>query len=277
MAGEGIKVYGWQEIAAHHSDEFAKSIAPMLGGVNVWSTLGKDINLCYGLANIGVPVILSNVNTLYLDLQYRPHEYESGLSWGGCVDEIISWETLPCNIYRSARIDYAGNKANLDDADKDKPKLEKPANIVGIQAQLWAETIRNYDMVQSAVFPKVFGLVERGWNSRPDWGEGKLNNDKYLKARAQYNLKIGLKELPYLHSVGTFFHLAQPGAIIEDGKLKVNVPYPGVVARYTLDGSNPTAQSPVWTAPVEVGDAKMVKVKAYYLDKESVATRLEVE
>lgn len=274
---QGIKVEGWQEVSTGHSDAYNNEIAEQLAGVNVWSTLGREDTIAYDLANRGVPVILSNVNNLYLDLTYRPHELENGLTWGGCVDEIRSWETLPYNIYRSAQMEWTGKPKDLVKAADGKPQLLKPENIIGLQAQLWSETIRSYDMVQSYIFPKIFGLVERAWNARPEWGEGSLDRKKYEEARAQYNLKIGLRELPYLQRSGAKFHVAQPGAVIEDGKLVVNTPYPGMIVRYTTDGSTPTEQSALWTASVPVGDAKLIRVRAYYLGAESVATRLEVK
>ena len=274
---QGIKVEGWQEVSAGHSDAYRNDIAEQFAGVNVWSTLGRQDTIAYDLANRGVPVILSNVNNLYLDMTYRPHELENGLTWGGCVDEILSWETLPYNIYRSAQIELNGRRKNLETAADGKPQLLKPENIIGLQAQLWSETIRNYGMVQSYVFPKIFGLVERAWNARPEWGEGSIDRKKYEEARAQYNLKIGIRELPYLQRTGAEFHIAQPGAIVDNGMLVVNTPYPGMTVRYTTDGTTPNAQSPEWTAPVPVGNARLIRVKAFYLGKESVPTRLEVK
>ena len=47
--------------------------------------------------------------------------------------------------------------------------------------------------------------------------------------------------------------------------------------RYTLDGSDPGEYSPVWKGPVSVGDAKLIKARAYYLGHESVATYLFVK
>lgn len=273
---QDIKVEGWQEVSLNHGDTYNKKIEPMLAGVNVWSTVGVKDTIAYSLANRGVPVILSNVNNLYLDMVYRPHENENGLTWGGCVDEILSWETLPFNIYRSAQINYDGSRKDLVKADVGKPALTRKDCIVGLQAQLWAETIRSYQMVQEYVFPKIFGLVERAWNAYPDWGEGSLDMTKYRKARANYNLRIGMLELPRLSTTGASFHIAQPGAVIEDGLLKVNTPYPDMTVRYTIDGSEPNENSSEWTSPVLIPQTvKLIKVKAFYLGKSSVATRLE--
>lgn len=275
---QGIKVAGWQEVSLNHKQEYSKEIQPMLAGVNVWSTIGARDTIAYSFANRGVPVILSNVTNLYLDMVYRPHEYENGLTWGGCVDEIISWETLPYNIYRSAQINYDGVRKDLTNAGAGKPTLQRKDCILGLQAQLWAETIRNYTMVQEYVFPKIFGLVERSWNASPDWGEGIINQDKYRKARANYNLRIGMRELPHLKATGARFHIAQPGAIIENGQLKINTPYPDMTVRYTTDGSEPNEKSTIYTEPINIPNStKLIKVKAFYLGNESVATRLEVE
>lgn len=41
--------------------------------------------------------------------------------------------------------------------------------IKGVQAQLFAETIRGFQWVEYYTFPKVMGLVERGWNAHPEW------------------------------------------------------------------------------------------------------------
>ena len=60
--------------------------------------------------------------------------------------------------------------------------------------------------------------------------------------------------------------------------LKVNTAFSGVDVRYTFDGSEPTEQSPLWSAPVQVPDGvKQIKVKAFYLGKQSVTTRLYVK
>jgi len=44
---------------------------------------------------------------------------------------------------------------------------------------------------------------------------------------------------------------------------------------YTLDGSEPTIESPRWTAPVTIQtQPQVIKAKAFYLGKESVTTYL---
>ncbi len=269
----GIRVEGWQEVALNHSAEYNRMMTPRIAGVNAWSTVGKRDVVPYELANSGYPVILSNVTNFYMDMGYSWHQYEQGLHWGGKVDELDAWSALPWNIYASARTQIDGTPIDVTANGAGKPALAQKANIVGVQAQLWAETIRNFDQVQYLALPKVLGLVERGWNASPEWAGMLSDTQAYYDAMHQYNLKIGTRELPLLRNLGYNFRIGQPGIKVEGGMLHINTQYPGVKVRYTLDGSEPTDRSPLWTAPVPVPQGTtVVKARAYYLGKQSVTT-----
>lgn len=274
LDGKGIKATGWQEVALHHSTEYDARVARRFGGVNAWSTVGSSNVVTYTLANAGYPVILSGVNNFYFDMVYSRHQDEDGLSWGGATDEFTSWQAQPFDIYRTRFTDYNGRPIDLARAAEGRPRLERPENIVGVQGQVFAETVRDFNMVQAFVFPKLFGLAERGWNARPEWGGQYKNLSPFYAARSQYNLKVGLREMPRIFNKGVNFRIGQPGLKVENGMLTANTRYPGMTVRYTLDGSTPTRHSPQWTAPVPVGNASVVKARAYYLGKESSATFL---
>ncbi|MBR5085700.1 MAG: family 20 glycosylhydrolase [Muribaculaceae bacterium] len=254
----GIKIEGWQEVALNHSDEFNKRVAPRFAGVNAWSTIGSRIEVPYKIANAGYSTILSNVDNFYMDMGYSMHQYEQGLHWGGSVNEFDSWKAQPWNLY--------GENA------EGKTPLKCRENVIGVQAQLWGETLRNFNEVEKLLVPKIFGVAERGWNATPSWTG---DDEAMTQARAQYNMNIGAWELPMLIKRGVDFHLAQPGIIVKDGKLLANSQYPMAEVRYTLDGSEPSSISPLWTAPVAV-DAKcrLIKAKAFYLGKKSVTSYL---
>jgi hexosaminidase len=51
--------------------------------------------------------------------------------------------------------------------------------------------------------------------------------------------------------------------VIEDGTLRANVALPGLVVRYTTDGSTPTPSSPRFTDPVEVPDDATVRLRTF--------------
>ena len=280
LSDKGLKTSGWQEVALNHSPELNARIAPRFHGVYCWSTIGKNSIVPYTVANEGYDVILCNVNNFYLDLAYNPHKNEPGLTWGGYVTEFASFNMLPYNIYCSARENMAGEKTDLKKAGKGKIQLTEKSrpHIKGIQAQLFSETIGGFDMVQYYTFPKIFGLVERGWNAFPEWSPT-TSDDKqplYEKARAIYNAKLAQIELPRLALDNVNFRIAQPGIKIVEGKLYANSPIPQAEIRYTTDGSEPTANSTLWEAPVDC-NASIVKAKLFYLGKESLTTNLSTK
>lgn len=270
-----IRIEGWQEIGLDNTPEYNALMIPRVAGVNAWSTVGSRSDVPYRLANDGYPVILSNVTNFYLDMGYSWHQNEQGLHWGGKVDEFDAWSALPTNLYASARTAVDGAPIDITTASDGKVKLERPNNIIGIQAQLWGETLRNFDQVQYMMLPKMMGVSERAWTAAPEWSQNLADNEAYNEARHQYNLKIGTRELPLLNSMGFNFRVGPPGIKVADGMLLINTQYPDEMVTYTLDGSEPTIDSPRWTAPVPVKtQPQVVKAKAFYLGHESVTTYL---
>lgn len=275
LAARKIRIEGWQEVALNHKPEFNTVVAPRVAGVNAWSTVGSRSDVPYRLANDGYPVILSNVTNFYMDMAYSWHQNEQGLHWGGKVDEFDAWSALPANIYASARTAVDGTPLNITTAGDGKVGLEKPENIIGVQAQLWGETLRSFDEVQYMLLPKMMGVSERAWTAMPEWSKNLTDNQAYNEARHQYNLKIGTRELPLLKGMGYTFRVGPPGIKLVDGKLMINTQYPDELVTYTLDGSEPTVDSPRWTAPVPVKtQPQVIKAKAFYLGHESVTTYL---
>ncbi|WP_310590452.1 chitobiase/beta-hexosaminidase C-terminal domain-containing protein [Dyadobacter sp. NIV53] len=78
-----------------------------------------------------------------------------------------------------------------------------------------------------------------------------------------------LPKLKYLNG-GYNYRLPLPGAIVENGLLKANVDLPGLAIRYTTDGTEPTAQSPLFENPVKVSGS--VKLKSFDLSGNSSRT-----
>jgi len=213
-----------------------------------------------------------------MDMCYCNHQQEKGLSWGGFVNEYNSFDMLPYDIYKSVRQNLRGEQIDIIAASKTKLPLSKAARgqIKGLQAQLWAETVRNFEQIEYHLFPKILGLVERAWNAEPAWAVPTLDNQLYEKAKKAYNAQIAQFELPRFAKRGVNFRLAQPGIILQNGLLYANNTIPGAIIRYTIDGSNPNENSPVWTEPIPC-DAKKVKAQAFYLGKKSLTIILDNE
>ena len=280
VSGSSMKFSGWQEVALHNAKKTDALLCKSVTGIYCWNTVpewGGDV-IPYQVANNQYPVVLCNVNNFYMDLAYSPQYDERGLSWAGYVDESKSFSMLPFSIYRSARVDLQDNPILLDKAAEGKPALKIPNNIKGIQAQLFSETIRDYAAVEYYIFPKIFGLVERGWNAHPIWenmrGEKEIsafNDDLTL-----FYAKLGEKEMPYLEKTSTNFRLPQVGLKMKDGMLYANSPIHSGTIRYTTDGTEPTLSSPIWNRPVAC-NALIVKARLFYLNKESVTSTLIIQ
>lgn len=280
MQRNGLKISGWQEVALGHTEEAHQQLRPLTEGVYCWNTVPGHDEVVYQTANNGYPVILCNVGNFYMDMAYNGHPDERGLDWGGYVDESVSFSMLPYSIYHSLRKNMAGDPIDLSNAGKGKTVLTETGkkNIVGVQGQLFAETIRSFDGVEYLLFPKLMGLAERGWNAHPAWESlsGAQEQQAFDKALALYYAKISEKEMPCWAKNGINFHLPHPGLLVKDGRLYANVAISGAEVRYTTDGSEPTAQSALWEAPVKC-DAAVVKAKTFYQGKEGLPITLKVE
>lgn len=242
LAQRGVPMFGWEEIAVGHGSDFNREVAPVTGGVNCWHTTP---DAAIKAVRAGYPVILSNVNRFYLDMAASHHPEERGLTWGGTVDEFDALGGFP---------------AQLCPVESDSV----PGRILGLQGQLWGETIRNEEGVTTLLLPKIQGLAERAWNAASTWTE------------PQFNAIIGAKELPLYTAAPAALkvHLRQPGIMVRKGKVHMNAPYPGGEIRYTTDGSEPTSSSPLYTGPFKQKKARDIRARYFRDGCASVTTYL---
>jgi len=279
MQRGNIRFNGWQEVALRNAADTDKQLSPNADGICCWNTVPEwgDDEIPYHIANKGYPVILCNVNNFYMDLAYNQHYEERGHQWAGRVDESKSFAMLPFSIYRSSRVDIAGNPTDLDALEKGKELLnpDMVPNIKGVQAQLFTETIRSFDWVGYYLFPKIFGLVERGWNAHPTWEKmrGDEEQKTFYKDLSHFYVLINDKEMPYMNLQNMNFRLANPGLTADGEYFYANTPLRGASIHYTTDGTQPDRTSPVWTKPVK-HDASTIKACIFYLGKRSSTTTL---
>ncbi len=297
-----LQCEGWEEIAMR------KGVAnPKFANSNVLSHCWNSVpewrgdEVPYKLANAGYPVMLGCVTNLYLDMSYLNHEDERALHWGGYTDEYSTFDFQPFDLYRSVRRTMKGEPRDIEAyATSDKVQLlpEAKRNIYGMQAQLFAETIRSIEQLEDYIFPKLFGVAERAWNAYPDFG--RINRDGSIKpvedivnyqlSIINYNAEITNYDLPWLASRGIHFHLTQPGihrvaldtlpdSIKNNYQLSIgnyqliymNAPAAKAEIRYTTDGSEVTEKSPLYTEPF-ISDAPLIHARTFYCGMKSNTT-----
>ena len=136
----GKKVIGWDEIAL-------STLKPNTA-VQYWA---KAENAVKGVKQ-GARVIMSPAANSYLDMKYDSTTTR-GLHWAGYVetDQCYNWD--PATLV---------------------PGVGK-ADILGIEAPLWTETITNMKELEYMVFPRLLGLADLGWRSSSagNWSEYK--------------------------------------------------------------------------------------------------------
>ena len=205
----GVKIAGWQEVAQHLEPATYERVKRNLAFTNFWAvSRGRDV-IGYTFANDGIPVVLSNSSNAYFDLAYNWSKTERGHSWAGFIDERRSFSFLPYDLYKSVRWDDKGRPTELAMASVDKPALTAAGKpyILGVQGQLWSETLRCFDHVTYYLFPKALGLFERGWNASPAWAETTQPDDPaFVEDFDRFFTTIVEREYPYYESQGISWH-----------------------------------------------------------------------
>jgi hexosaminidase len=273
---QGLAPSGWEEIAVRKTQRDGRrttipnpDFAARGWRAYVWNNVpgwGAE-DLAYRLANGGYDVVLSPVTNLYFDLAWNPNPAETGLDWGGYVDLRKPFDFIPLDYYRNARLDRRGNP--LDPAvfaGKDRLTDYGRAHILGVQGNLWSETIGGDGLLEYMLVPKLLGVAERGWAPDPDWateGDPAKAESLYRDAWSRFVNVIGQRELPRLDREvpGLNYRIPVPGLKVEGGIVRCTLELPGFTLRYTTDGSEPTVRSAVVSGPIPLRG--IVRVAAF--------------
>ncbi len=272
MKKRNLRVDGWEEVALIKNKEGKYEPNPEFAGKGVvayvWNNLSEHADLGYRLANYGYQVMMCPVTNFYFDLAYNNDPKEPGLYWAGFIKTKNAWAIAPYDIFRTIthttmgkEIDPAGEFAGMEHLKKEARK-----NIIGLEAQLWSETVKGRAMAEYYMLPKLIGFAESAWGPERRWEtiSGEKVRDQAM--RADWNIfanTLAQRELPRLSYIngGYNYRLPLPGARLEEGVLRANVEFPGLTIRYTTDGSEPDIHSKVYEGPVKVQG--IVKLKSF--------------
>jgi hexosaminidase len=272
LQSKNLKITGWEEVALLKNSEGKYVPNPEFVGKQVyplvWNNQGANTDLAYRIANAGYPVILCNVSNFYFDLAYNKDPREPGHYWAGFVNTRNAWQVAPFNMFYTTTHNAMGRKIDVETeyAGLERLKPEAKANITGVQAQIWSETVKGEKMLEHYLLPKMIGFAESAWSPERNW-ETMANRRQREEAMDKgWNIfanTLAQKELPRMAGIfgGFNYRVPAPGAKIENGNLVANSTYPGLTIRYTTDGTEPTKNSTIYNEPVQVSGN--VKLKAF--------------
>jgi hexosaminidase len=248
---------GWEDvILAGTGDLQLENFVP-LPWQNVWGW-GRE-QIAYQFANRGIPVVLAHATNLYMDLAYNKDPNEPGYYWANFVDEKSTFMYQPFDVYANATHDRWGNPFTPDPSWEQLTEQGKE-NILGIEAQLWAENGKSEDIREYQAFPKVLGVAERAWNrNTPTPAQMPAAWDVFVNTLGQVTFPL----LSYyrtvgLEGVGVNYRIPLPGGKIEGGRLTANVRNPGMTIEFSTDGVDWSA----YRRPVNVGPYALLRTRA---------------
>ncbi|GAB1607358.1 uncharacterized protein LOC115209344 [Argonauta hians] len=246
-ARHGINLAGWEDgVMQSGNHPYTRSALKnkevyAYAWDNVWEW-GQS-NRAYKLANDGYKVVMAQATHLYFDHPYEPDPEEPGYYWATrFTDTRKTFGFMPENIYANAKLTRAGDpvtKEQLCGKDgKTCVPLERFENIAGIQGHLWSESVRSSDRLEFMVFPRLLALSERAWH-RASWEvekDKKIREEKLYKDWERFSNTLGYRELKRLDRLGIKYRIPLPGAKYENGQIKVNTVFPGLIVQASVNG-----------------------------------------
>ena len=287
----GAKMAGWDDIILKltkkgHSETIIKEEMTKLNPrVYVWNNTwgGGREDMIYKIANLGFEAVMSNSSAFYFDMA-KDFDFESkGLSWSGYVDYKDTWGTEPLNVFNNIQaleknnlIDENVKYQNMTVEDIINQEISKKIhinkkneeNLIGIQSQLWSETIINEKIFDALFMPNLAVFSERAWAEKESYTFVKNPKNQSKEIDKNWNLFANTLSQRHFRSMknlygGLFFDLGKPGAIISDDSLYVRTKFPGLIVRYTTDGSVPNKKSKEYKDPIKVNPNDQILLRIF--------------
>ena len=274
LNSKNIKVSGWEDVLLVHGEDEQNSteINRNFDGIEfrpyVWNNYwgGGREDMVYKFANLGYNVVMSNSSAFYFDMtdDLDPENY--GLSWSGIVNYKDSWLTEPLNVYSKTYLDSPFKKYKNPNAVLLDEKMID--NFLGVQGQMWTETVRNEGIFDELMYPNLIFLAEKAWSQQDKWTEDLLNPEIDNLMNNEWSNFVNtlghrtLHHLPVLFG-GVDFDLPKPGAVIINDTLFVNTIFPGLDVKFTRDGTIPSSDDELYIKETYTSESDNVTLRLF--------------
>ncbi len=287
----GAKMAGWDDIILKLSDKeqseiiIKKEMKKINPRVYVWNNTwgGGREDMIYKITNLGFEAVMSNSSAFYFDMA-KDFDFESkGLSWSGYVDYKDTWGTEPLNVFNNIQalennnlIDKKLEYQNMTVEDIINQEMSKKTyinkknkkSLIGIQSQLWSETIINEKIFDALFMPNLAVFSERAWAKKESYTSIKNPKKQSKEINKNWNLFANTLSQRHFRSMknlygGLSFDLGKPGAVISNDSLYVRTKFPGLIVRYTTDGSIPNKTSKKYSNPIKVNPNNQILLRIF--------------
>ena len=233
---------------------------------NDWGQGRQD--MIYKYANLGYKTVMSNSSAFYFDMVDDKDLDNVGLSWSGYADYKDMWTVDVFDIFNDS---YGVEKNNISKEYIESSEKLNPSNrdnIIGIQSQIWSETIRNEDILDYMFMPNIIVFSQKAWSQDPKWTKISDKTKREFTLDYEWNKftnTIGQRVLPIIDNIygGLSYDLPKPGGIIKNDSLYANSVFPGLNIKYTLDGSLPDIESINYNNPVKLNKDDVVNLRLF--------------
>ena len=233
---------------------------------NDWGQGRQD--MIYKYANLGYKTVMSNSSAFYFDMVDDKDLDNVGLSWSGYADYKDMWTVDVFDIFNDS---YGVEKNNISKEYIESSEKLNPSNrdnIIGIQSQIWSETIRNEDILDYMFMPNIIVFSQKAWSQDPEWMKISDKTKREFTLEFEWNKftnTIGQRVLPIIDNIygGLSYDLPKPGGIIKNDSLYANSVFPGLNIKYTLDGSLPDIESINFNNPVKLNKDDVVNLRLF--------------
>ena len=233
---------------------------------NDWGQGRQD--MIYKYANLGYKTVMSNSSAFYFDMVDDKDLDNIGLSWSGYANYLDMWSVDVFDIFNDT---YGVEKNNISKEYIDKSVKLNPSsreNIIGVQSQIWSETIRNEGILDYMFMPNIIVFSQKAWSHDDSWMNITDLDLKRIKIQEEWNKfanNIGQRLLPMVDDIygGLSYDLPKPGGKIVNDSLYANTVFPGLHIKYTLDGSIPLNSSETFISPLKVNEDEIINLRLF--------------
>ena len=133
---------------------------------------------------------------------------------------------------------------------------EQRKYIIGVEGCVWTEYMPTPARVEYMAWPRMCAIAESGWSSAPkDW-------DGFTRRLETHLGRLDRLDVGYCRNFyDPFIELRKDTEFSKVALLSVDAPDAEI--RYTLDGSAPTASSPLYTGPFAINRQQRVTAAAF--------------